>query len=69
MPDTNQTVGVGLLTKRPAHSASMLTDLTLSRASPLPQGGRWVKYSGLVAIQGGSGLAHEEAGPFSIIVD
>ncbi len=31
-------VGVGLLTKGPAHSALLLTDLTLSRASPLPQG-------------------------------
>gem|GEM_PF-4615946 len=31
-------VGVGLLTKRAVHSARMLTEWTLSRASPLPQG-------------------------------
>ena len=31
-------VGVGLLTKRPAHSTWISPDRTLSRASPLPQG-------------------------------
>ena len=29
----------------------------------------WMKSSGLAAIKGGSGLAHEGAGTFSVAVD
>jgi hypothetical protein len=59
-------VGVSLLTKGSAQSALMLADLTLSRASPLPQGLWWMKDSGLATIKGGSGLAHEGVGTVSI---
>ena len=59
-----------LLTKGPAHSALLLADPTLSRASPLPQGTVVDEgLGGLAAIKGGSGLAHEGAGTFSIAVD